>query len=368
LATQAPLVTIFEGILVGNVILGVFALLAGYIGAESGLSFYQLAEKSFGATSMRLVGFYVPIILIGWFGIESAILGGFLGKIFGLSPAAQRFCMFAAAIVMATSTYFGFRALKNLSILLIPIIFALGTFAILQSDLTDLAGRQQLVGTPQSLMYVAGVVVSTWIMGVMINLPDVTRFARTPLQGALIGFFGILIGNVFNLLIGAISAISTGQSDPANILIGLGFVPVAIVLAVANIWTTNDNNLYSATLSASRVLGISRHQATIVCATVGAVFAAFNPATIDVIFTVLIVMGSTAPALGGVVLGNYLFRKATGVEQAIPVASWLAWVAGVAVGLWLGSLYGIVAAFFVSLGIVGVRLWRVRPRGRRSAP
>lgn len=347
LATQARLPTILEGIVIGNVVLGLFAAFAGYIGAKSGLTFYQLGEQVFGEASMRIVGLYVPVILIGWFAIESAILGGFLGKIAGLGETEQRVCMVISAMVMATSAYFGFRALKNLSLVLLPLIFALGGFAILNTQLEGLEGRQTLPPTPQGVDYVVAIVVSTWIVGVLTNLPDVTRFARTPLAGAAIGFFGILVGNVFNLLIGALAAINTGQADPAQILVGLGFVPLAVILAVANIWTTNDNNLYSATLNASRVLRVSRGTATIICAAIGTIVAAFNPATIDSIFTVLILMGTTAPALGGVVLGGYVAREWVRAETAVPIFAWVGWAAGTAAAYYLQSIQGIFAGFFI---------------------
>lgn len=181
LAMQAKFSDILYGILVGNIVLGAFAILSGWIGAKSGMSFYQLGELVFGSQSMRLVGLYVPIILIGWFGIESAILGGFLGKVLGLSDTLQRVLMFVSAGVMSTSAYVGFKALKNLSYVLLPIIFALGSFAIFQTDITGLEARQVFSAEPMSFLYVAGIVVSTWIMGVLLNFPDIARFARTPM-------------------------------------------------------------------------------------------------------------------------------------------------------------------------------------------
>ncbi len=355
LAAQAKFSDILLGILVGNIILGCFALLSGWVGAHSGMSFYQLGEKVFGTVSMRLVGLYVPIILVGWFGIESAILGGFLGKVLGLSEMLQRTLMFVSAGVMATSAYVGFKALKNLSYILLPIIFTLGAFAIFQTDLSGLEARQVFIGEPVGFLYVASIVVSTWIMGVLLNFPDVARFAKTPLQGAFIGFGGIVLGNIFNLLIGAVAAINTGAFDPSEILLGLGFVPLAILLAVANIWTTNDNNLYSATLGVSRSLRIPRYAAVILSGGIGAIFAAFNPATIGSIFTILIAVGSTAPALGGVVLGSYMYDHVHTAVSPAPALAWLGWIAGSTAGILLGGLTGILAGFavgalFVSLG------------------
>lgn len=347
LAAQAHFSDILIGIFIGNLILGILAFLGGWVGAHSGMTFYQLGERVFGSRSMRLVGLYVPIVLIGWFGVEAAILGGFLGKVFGLSEALQRVLMFVAALIMTTSAYLGFKAIRNLSFVLIPIVFILGFFAILQSDLGGLEAKQVLTGEPKGALWVSGIVVSTWIMGVVLNLPDVTRFAKSPLQGALIGFLGILVGNIFNLMIGATAAINTGKFDPSEILLGLGFIPLALVLATANVWSTNDNNMYSATLGVARSFRIPRHTTVIICGLIGAVFAAFNPATITVIFTFLIAVGSTAPALGGVVLGAYFARMVTNKEYSIPYTAWVGWVGGSLIGILVGDLAGILLAFSV---------------------
>lgn len=155
-------------------------------------------------------------------------------------------------------------------------------------------------------------------------------------------------------MIGAIAAINTGAFDPSGILLGLGFVPLAIILAIANIWTTNDNNLYSATLGASRSLRIPRYAAVILCGLIGAIFAAFNPATIGSIFTILIAVGSTAPSLGGVVLGAYIFRELTKSEKTLPIVAWAGWIVGSIVSIYVGNFPGIIAGFAVGLISVGV--------------
>lgn len=347
LAVSAPIGDVMRGIMIGNVVLGLFAVLAGYIGAASGKSFYQLAEDAFGPTSARLVGIYPPIILIGWFAVESAILGGFIGGIAGLSDTMTRALMVVAAIVMAVSATLGYRALKNLSYGLIPVIFILGFYALAQVDFGSLAAKQKLVGPVKGLGEIAGIVISTWIMGVVVCLPDVARFARTPWHGAMAGFIGILIGNIFNLLIGTVASIQTGQHDPAQILVSIGFISLAVILAVANIWTTNDNNLYSASLNVARVVNITRIQAAIICAAIGAFFSWFNPATMGWIFTILLFMGSTAPALGGVIFGGYLVRRSRSLNNHAPVGAWLGWGLGSAASYGIGGLYGILLGFVI---------------------
>lgn len=369
LATKATVSDIVAGVIIGNVLLGVFAAFSGWIGTHSGMTFYQLGERVFGKPSMRIVGLYVPMILIGWFAIEAAILGGFLGKFFDLSDLVQRMLMFVSALVMAASTFYGFKALKYLSYVLVPIIFSLGLFAITQTNLSGLENRQNIVENPESIFYVASIVVSTWVMGVLLNLPDVTRFAKYPWQGALIGFLGILVGNVFNLIIGMTAAINTGSYDPSDILIGLGVASLAVLFAVANIWTTNDSNLYSATLGVSRSFNLSRRKAVVVCGGIGALVAVFNPATISSIFTLLITVGASAPALGGVVLGAYIVSLNKAPEAPSPISAWTGWIFGSLIGIYFGGLLGIMLGFFSGwlLVVLGYYLFKNKAVNRNNS-
>jgi cytosine permease len=96
-------------VLVGNLLLACFAVLAGYIGAESGKTFNQLMSDVFPHDlSWHIASFYAPIILIGWFGVEAAIFGNLIGEIFNLSPGVRRLVMSLATIMFAVSSYVGF--------------------------------------------------------------------------------------------------------------------------------------------------------------------------------------------------------------------------------------------------------------------
>ena len=202
-----------------------------------------------------------------------------------------------------------------------------------------------------------GLVVGTWIMGVLNCVPDITRFARTPLQGGLVASIGVFLANGFTLLLGALGAAYTGEADPALILFTAGFLPLAVVLSLANIWTTNDSNMYSATLNLARMLSIKRRTAVVVGTALAAMFAAFDPTSIVFLFSFLGFMGATAPALGGVVLGAYLV---SGPSSARPLAwhAWLGWGVGSALSVMVGGAWSAPVGFFVGFGVwVSLRQW-----------
>ena len=347
LATQATLEDILLGILLGNCLLGVFALFSGYVGAHSRQTFYQLIEGVFSGWSARIIGLYVPIVLICWYAIESSILGGFIGKVLGFQELGQSLIMVMVALLIGSSVYVGFRALKNLSLFFVPIIFILAIYATFSIGVSSIDLHVSNI-SQNGINYVASVVLGTWIMGVLTNLPDIARFSRSTTSGAMAGLAGILIGNSFNLLIGVFAWYFTKQSDPSEILISLGFLPLALLFAVSNIWTTNDSNMYSATLNLARVLSISRRQAVVLGVSIGAIGSFFNPAQLSFIFDFVFAMGVTAPALGGVVLGGYMMKEILNHSYINVVGVWSGLLIGCSVAYMYAGVVGVVSSFFVA--------------------
>jgi hypothetical protein len=80
--------------------------------------------------------------------------------------------------------------------------------------------------------------------------------------------------------------------------------------------------------------------------------AAFNPANLSFLFSTLIFMGSTAPALGGIVIGRYVLSDMLGKPiRDNAWAAWTGWIVGSALAFWAGSVWaipvGLVAGFVV---------------------
>ena len=352
LAAQLSLRDLVTSILIGNLFLAACGLVAGFVGSQSGLSFGSLAARVFSRGTWRLAILYIPLVLIGWYAIESSIFGNFIADTFHLTDIARRAVMAAAAIFFSISAYIGVRFIGRVSYILIPAVLFISAFALLSVP----AGRLQF-GFGPSVTNVSvgiGIVMSTWIFSALLVVPDLTRFVRRPAIGALIGATGVMVGNTLALSIGAFAAAYTKQSDPSLILVGLGFTPLALILTFASVWSTNDNNMYSSSLSVAKVLGVSRRAVVLGLAAVGAAIALFNPATIQTMFAFLGFMGASASPLGGIVLGAYLFQRGAAEPRNSAVAAWLAW--GIATFITL-QMKG---AYVVPVGVaLGCCLWWV---------
>ena len=354
MAAAMDLRELLWAVLVGNVILGLLAALSGYIGAQSGKSFAQLCCDIFPGYSGRIVCLYAPVTLVGWYSIECAIFGSLIGHILGLNSIMSKFAMAASAAVFCITTYIGFQGLRWLSFVLVPTIVVLGGYAFVYVVATG-SGHFAFGPTPITFNEGLGLVIGSWALGVVAAYPDLARFARTAAVGAWMGFLGILVFNSLNFLIGAAGAALSGQYDPALILLAAGVPILAIVMGVGNVWTTNDANLYSASLGISRALPLGRRPAVLICAAISVVIAFFNPAEFSIFFVFLGLLGTTAPALGGVVLGGYFLIRNSQVMTS-PVPAWLGWVAGSIISYFTGGVVSVPAGFCAGFLV----FWAVR--------
>jgi cytosine permease len=327
-------------VLLGNAALGCLAALSGYVAAKSGKSFAQLCADIFPGWSGRIVLLYAPITLIAWYAIECAIFGSLLGQMFHLSPLATQVLMAASAAAFCITTYLGIRGMQWLSFGLVPAVIVLGGYVIFYLVTTH-TGHFAFGPKPIGVNEALGLVVGSWALGVVAAYPDLARFAKTPATGAWMGFLGILIFNSLNFFIGAAGAALSGQYSPALILLSVGTPILAVVMVIGNIWTTNDANLYSASLGISRATPLPRRPVVLVSAAIAVCIAFFNPAQFDVFSTFLFTMSATAPALGGVVFGGYFFSG----RQPHAIAGWIGWIAGSLVGHFLTGVLAVPLAF-----------------------
>lgn len=317
----------FNAIILGNLVLGVFAGISGFVGAHSGKSFSLLVEDSFTGVSSRLVSLYAPITLIGWYAVQASIFGSLIGQIFGFTGIAENIITLFAALLFSVTCYFGFRVLGLASMVLVPLIVLLCIYAlwgVYDADSGNYAFGSETIDFETGFSLVVG----SWILGVIASLPDISRYSKSAWSGALLGFLGIFIFNSLGITVGLLGAVYAETSDPASILLVAGAPVLALILGIANIWTTNDNNLYSASLGIARSLKIDRRKAVVGSALLGALVAFSNPSNFDIFFKFLFFLGNTAPALGGVVLGTYFYRMFATNLRASNLAGWSGWILG----------------------------------------
>ena len=238
-----------KALLLGGAILGVYTGLLGYVGAETGLSLDLLSKRAFGEKGSYISSALTSFTQIGWFGVGIAMFAIPVAReLFGGSTAVEWVLILIAGACMTASAYFGIKSLTVISYIAVPLVAILGTVAMImavrQGDGTIV---DQFAKSSGSLSVIggAGLAIGSFVSGGTAT-PNFTRFAKNGKQGTIATVVAFFIGNSLMFFFGAISYIFVGGNDIFEVMIRLNLFYLAILVLGLNIWTTNDNSLYTA--------------------------------------------------------------------------------------------------------------------------
>lgn len=302
-------------VFLGNLILAVYTGLLAYIGADTGLSMHLLAKYSFGERGSYLPSFLTSITQIGWFGVGVAMFAIPVSKITGLDV---KMLVIISGVLMTSTAYFGMKSLTILSAIAVPSISLLGLTSVFKA-IDTIGGFSELInissGGKMSLVTALTLCVGSFISGGS-TTPDFVRFAKNKKIAVITTVIAFFIGNSLMFLFGAVGAMATGYSDISDVMISQGLIIPAIVVLGLNIWTTNDNSIYTSGLGLSNITKISKNKIVIfngLLGTVGSLWLYNN------FVSFLSLLGAMIPAVGGIIIADYFFvkrRKYEGFESA----------------------------------------------------
>lgn len=336
----------FIGALVlGGLILAAYTGSLGFIGAESGLSLDMLSRRSFGSKGSWLPSAMISFTQIGWFGVGLAMFAIPIAKeLLGLDvtpdhmPAIGYVLVAVAGVLMTASAYFGIKSLTIISYIAVPLVAVLGTVAMV---LAIQRGDDTLISQfakgikDMSVIAGAGLVIGSFVSGGTAT-PNFTRFAKNGKVGALTTVIAFFLGNSLMLIFGAVSAIYAGGNDIFEVMLNLGLFWSAVIVLGLNIWTTNDNALYTGGLGLHNIFGISKKTMVLVSGilgTVAAVWLYWN------FCGWLNILNCTLPPVGIILILSYFMNRKQYKEGTMPekTVNWFA-VAGVVLGALVANL------------------------------
>ncbi len=331
--------------LLGGIILGAYTGALGYIGAESGLTLDMLARRSFGTKGSWLPSAMISFTQIGWFGVGLAMFAIPVAKeIMGLEvtpdhmPAIGYVLVAVAGLLMTASAYFGIKSLTLISYIAVPLVAILGTVAMILAIKRGDAGlvEQFSRGTKDlSVIAGAGLVVGSFVSGGTAT-PNFTRFAKNARVGLWVTVVAFFIGNSLMFLFGAVSSIYAGGNDIFEVMLNLNLFYFAILVLGLNIWTTNDNALYSAGLGLSNIFGLSKKTMVLISGIIGTIAAVWLYWNFC---DWLNVLNCTLPPVGIILILSYFCNRKRYRDDSMPVISVNWWaVAGVVLGAVVANL------------------------------
>ena len=332
-------------LLLGGLILAAYTGSLGFIGAESGLSLDMLARRSFGTKGSYLPSAMISFTQIGWFGVGLAMFAIPVAKeLMGLDVTPdhmpwQGYLLVAiAGVLMTASAYFGIKSLTIISYIAVPAVAILGTLAmILAVRRGDVGLVEQFAKGTKDLGVIAGagLVVGSFVSGGTAT-PNFTRFAKNAKVGLWTTVVAFFIGNSLMFLFGAVSSIYAGGNDIFEVMLNLNLFYLAVLVLGLNIWTTNDNALYTGGLGLSNIFGLSKKTMVIISGIIGtlaAVWLYWN------FCDWLNVLNCTLPPVGIILILHYFMNRKAYADGTVKEkkVDWFA-IAGVILGAVVANL------------------------------
>ena len=338
LADGLNLTGFIGALIVGGAILALYTGLLGYVGAKTGLSLDLLARKAFGTKGSYLPSAMISFTQIGWFGVGVAMFAiPVANELLGGSKAAEWALVIVAGICMTASAYFGIKSLTIVSYIAVPCVAILGTVAmILAVKRGDMTLVQQFAKSSGSLTVIsgAGLVVGSFVSGGTAT-PNFSRFAKDGKTGVITTVIAFFLGNSLMFFMGGISSIYVGGNDIFEVMLNLNLFYLAVLVLGLNIWTTNDNALYSAGLGLANIFGQKKKPMVLISGIFGtltAVWLYWN------FCSWLNILNCTLPPCGIIiVLSYFLNRKDYDDTEIRTVVNWYA-VIGVILGAVVANL------------------------------
>lgn len=269
-------------LLLGGVILAAYTGSLGFIGAESGLSLDELARKSFGSRGSLLPSAMISFTQIGWFGVGLAMFAIPVAKeLLQLEVTADYMpwqgylLIVVAGLLMTASAYFDIKGLTVVSYVAVPAVAILGTTAmILAIKNGDASLVEQFSQGSKTLGVLAGagLVVGSFVSGGTAT-PNFTRFAKNAKVGCIVTVIAFFLGNSLMFFFGAVSSIYAGGNDIFEVMLNLNMFYFAVLVLGLNIWTTNDNALFTSGLGLSNIFGLPKKRMVLLAGIIGTVAA-----------------------------------------------------------------------------------------------
>ncbi len=316
-------------VLAGNLLLGLYTGLLAHIAAHTGLSTHLLARRAFGKQGAILPSLLLGVTQVGWFGVGVAMFALPVAQMF---PALPRLpLILVSGACMSLTAYYGIKSLTILSIVAVPAIALLGGASMVKA-FHDFGGLPAWFAMdpahPMSLTAAIGICVGSFISGGTLT-PDFTRYSRTPAISVSSTVIAFLLGNSLMFLFGAVAAAFYQTNDISFALKAQGMIAISVLVLGLNIWTTNDNALYAASLGFATLTNRTKRQFVLINGFLGTAFAitAYNH-----FVPWLNLLNLMLPSIGAIlILDHFVIRRRNPNAEPEPGVRWAAvsaWACG----------------------------------------
>lgn len=249
--TQAIIV-----LLVGNAILLSVVILTGIIAYKTGLSTAFLSNRAFGKVGSHIFSLLLAGSAVTFVALNGDIFARMIKGTFQSWPIPVSITAAIVIFVWLFSAAIGYKGLFIISSLGVPAALFLCGYGVYAAavETNGFEGLTSYIpSAPMSFSAATAAIVGGFIFGSSIT-PDVLRYAKRKKHVVIAGFTAFFLGCFCLQLGGAVVAITTGEGDFTVAMGSLGLGFVAFIASLFAVWTTQDNNIYSASLATQNIV------------------------------------------------------------------------------------------------------------------
>lgn len=250
-----------------------------------------------------------------------------------------------AGICMTASAYFGINGLEIVSYISVPLIAVLGIYSMVTAT-NDGGGLVQIFAKNTGELSVfagVGLVIGSFVSGGTAT-PNFTRFANSNKNAVITTVIAFFIGNTLMFSFGAVGGAFTGKDDIFYVMIAQGLLVPALIVLGANIWTTNDNALYTSGLGLSNITKVRKKPMVLVAGAIGTVTAIW---LYNNFVSFLNILNATLPPVGAIIMLDFFLDKENYTEDSVVNTK-------VNIGSVLGVIAGALVGNLVHWGIASI--------------
>ena len=333
-------------LLFGGALLGAYTGALGYVGGDSGLSLDNLAIRSFGRYGSYLPSAMISFTQMGWFGVGLAMFAiPVATQLLGGDKLVEYILVAVAGICMTASAYRGIKSLTIISFIAVPCVAILGTIAMVMAVMQgngSIIEQFAVSTTDLGIVGGAGLVIGSFVSGGTAT-PNFTRFSKSGKMGCIISVVAFFIGNSLMFSFGAVSSIFVGGNDIFDVMLKLNLFYAAILVLGLNIWTTNDNALYSVGLGLANIFKMKKSTMVLVAGLIGTVMAEWLYYNFCGFLNIL---NCTLPPVGIILVVAYFTNRKAFADGAE--------IKNVNCGAVIGVIAGAVVANFMTWGVPSI--------------
>lgn len=297
----------------GSLIITLLGMLNAAVSTHIHLSTSFTARRPFGRQGAKIIGIILCCSNFGWYAFQADLFGNTISSIIrevkGTEINPVIFTIIGG-LVMSLTAIMGFKAIKKLSEIGLPLLFVLCIFAVWKTaGIVPMSNILEAgpVGDPITIPMGISIVVGSFAVGVAM-IGDFSRFSSTKKDCVIGVSIGHFWGYIPVLMCGAFFNYAFHNWNIVEIMIealGLGFFG-AIVLIIGQ-WTTNDNNLYTSVLGLMNTLdgivAISRMKLTFIIGVISTMIAGLGVYKYFVNF--LSLLGVFIAPITGILIADY---------------------------------------------------------------